>query len=50
LLWRGVSAVAIPLSCSGAVSVRPDHGGPEGAKPKAEVVVDILASIKERRA
>ena len=24
--------------------------GPQGAKPKAEVVADILASIKERRA
>ncbi len=35
---------------SGAVSVRLHHGGPQGAKPKAEVVADILASIKERRA
>ena len=35
---------------AGAVSVRLDHGGPQGAKPKAEVVADILASIKERRA
>ena len=34
----------------GAVSVRLHHGGPQGAKPKAEVVADILASIKERRA
>jgi len=25
------------------------HGGPQGAKSKAEVVADILASIKERR-
>jgi len=25
-------------------------GGPQGAKPKAEVVADILASIRERRA
>ena len=33
-----------------AVSVRLHHGGPQGAKPKAEVVADILASIKERRA
>ena len=35
---------------SGAVSVRLHHGGPQGAKPKAEVVADILAAIKERRA
>jgi threonyl-tRNA synthetase len=32
-----------------AVSVRLHHGGPQGAKPKGEVVVDILTSIKERR-
>ena len=35
---------------AGAVSVRHYHGGPQGAKPKAEVVADILAGIKERRA
>jgi threonyl-tRNA synthetase len=35
---------------AGNVSVRFHHGGPQGAKPKAEVVADILASIKERRA
>jgi threonyl-tRNA synthetase len=35
---------------AGAVSVRLHHGGPQGAKPKAEVVAEILASIKERRA
>jgi len=35
---------------AGAVSVRLHHGGPQGAKPKAEVVADILASIKKRRA
>jgi threonyl-tRNA synthetase len=35
---------------AGAVSVRLHHGGPQGAKPKAEVMADILASIKERRA
>jgi threonyl-tRNA synthetase len=35
---------------AGAVSVRLHHGGPQGAKPKAEIVADILASIKERRA
>ncbi|MDD5138745.1 MAG: threonine--tRNA ligase [Verrucomicrobiales bacterium] len=35
---------------AGAVSVRLHHGGPQGTKPKGEVVADILASIKERRA
>jgi threonyl-tRNA synthetase len=35
---------------AGQVSVRLHHGGPQGAKPKAEVVADILASIKELRA
>ena len=35
---------------AGAVSVRLHHGGPQGAKPKGEVVADILAGIKERRA
>ena len=35
---------------AGAVSVRLHHGGPQGAQPKAEVVADILAGIKERRA
>jgi threonyl-tRNA synthetase len=35
---------------SGNVSVRLHHGGPQGAKPKAEVITDILASIKERKA
>jgi threonyl-tRNA synthetase len=35
---------------AGAVSVRLHHGDPQGAKPKGEVVADILASIKERRA
>jgi threonyl-tRNA synthetase len=35
---------------AGAVSVRLHHGGPQGAKPKAEAVADILASIRERRA
>jgi len=35
---------------AGAVSVRLHHGGPQGAKPKAEVVADILAGIRERRA
>jgi threonyl-tRNA synthetase len=34
---------------SGNVSVRLHHGGPQGAKPKAEVVADILAAIKKRR-
>ena len=35
---------------AGAVSVRLHHGGPQGAKPKGEVIADILAIIKERRA
>ena len=35
---------------AGVVSVRLHHGGPQGAKPKGEVVADILAGIKERRA
>ncbi|HEY4415536.1 MAG TPA: threonine--tRNA ligase [Verrucomicrobiae bacterium] len=35
---------------AGNVSVRLHHVGPQGAKPKAEVVADILASIRERRA
>ena len=34
----------------GAVSVRLHHSGPQGAKPKGEVVADILAEIKERKA
>ena len=28
-----------------AVSVRLHHGGPQGAKPKAEVVADMLAGV-----
>ena len=35
---------------AGAVSVRLHHGGPQGAKPMAQVVADIVQSIKERRA
>lgn len=35
---------------AGAVSVRLHHGGPQGAKPKAEVVAEILAAIRDRRA
>jgi len=35
---------------AGNVSVRLHHGGPQGAKPKAEVVAEILADIKERKA
>jgi threonyl-tRNA synthetase len=35
---------------AGAVSVRLHHGGPQGAKPTAQVVAGILANIKERRA
>jgi threonyl-tRNA synthetase len=34
---------------AGAVSVRLHGKGPQGAKPKAEVVADILAAIRERR-
>src|SRR5216117_2821881 len=34
---------------AGAVSVRLHHGGPQGAKPKAEVIADILAAIRERK-
>ena len=35
---------------SGQVSVRLHSKGPQGAKPRAEAVADILAAIKERRA
>lgn len=35
---------------AGNVSVRLHHGGPQGAKPKAEVIAKILADIKERKA
>jgi threonyl-tRNA synthetase len=35
---------------AGNVSVRLHHGGPQGAKPKAEVIAQILADIKERKA
>ncbi len=35
---------------AGAVSLRVHGKGNLGAKPRAEVVADILASIKERRA
>ncbi len=35
---------------AGNVSVRRHHGGPQGAKPKGEVVADILAKIKDRKA
>jgi threonyl-tRNA synthetase len=34
---------------AGNVSVRLHHGGPQGSKPKAEVVAEILANIKERK-
>jgi len=30
--------------------VRLHHGGPQGAKPKAEVIAEILNSIKNRAA
>jgi threonyl-tRNA synthetase len=35
---------------AGAVRLVLHQGGPRGAKPKGEVVADILASVKERRA
>jgi len=35
---------------AGNVSVRLHHGGPQGAKPKAEVIAEILAAIPERMA
>ena len=35
---------------AGVVSVRLHHGGPQGAKPKGEVIANILAAIRERRA
>jgi threonyl-tRNA synthetase len=35
---------------AGNVSVRLHHGGPQGAKPKGEVIADILTKIQERRA
>jgi threonyl-tRNA synthetase len=35
---------------AGAVSVRLHGKGNVGAKPRAEVVADLLASIRERRA
>ena len=33
---------------AGAVSVRLHSRGPQGEKPKAEVVADVLAAIRER--
>jgi len=35
---------------AGAVSVRLHGKGNVGAKPRAEVIADLLASIRERRA
>jgi len=35
---------------AGTVSMRLHHRSPQGAKPKAEVIAEILADIKERRA
>jgi threonyl-tRNA synthetase len=35
---------------AGQVSVRLHTGGPQGAKPRNEVITDILAAIKERHA
>jgi threonyl-tRNA synthetase len=34
---------------AGNVSIRLHHGGPQGAKPKAQAIADILTAIKERR-
>ena len=34
---------------AGHVSVRLHHGGPQGAKPKAQVVAEILTAIRERK-
>ena len=34
---------------AGAVSVRLHGKGPQGAKPRAEVVAEIVSAIKERR-
>ena len=34
---------------AGAVSVRLHHGGPQGGKPKGEVVDSILTAIRQRR-
>jgi len=34
---------------AGTVSVHLHHGGPQGAKPKGEVVAEILAKIRERQ-
>jgi len=41
---------AIPHGGAGAVSVRLHGKGNLGAKPKGEVVAEILSAIKERRA
>ena len=35
---------------AGTVSVRLHQGGPQGAKPKAEVIAQILVDIRERKA
>jgi threonyl-tRNA synthetase len=35
---------------AGAVSVRLHGKGPQGAKPKANAVVEILQAIRERKA
>ena len=53
--WRIIvsgirDSVAFSMSLAGTVSVLLHHGGPQGAKSEAEVVADILAGIKERRA
>ncbi|HLP76580.1 MAG TPA: His/Gly/Thr/Pro-type tRNA ligase C-terminal domain-containing protein [Candidatus Paceibacterota bacterium] len=38
------------MEAGAVMSVHLHHRGPQGAKPKAEVVADILSAIKERRA
>ena len=44
-----ISAIVVRDLDAGVVSVRLHGKGPQGAKPKAEVVAEILAAIKERR-
>ena len=42
--------LVVPDLEAGNISVRIHAKGPQGAKPRAEVIADILAAIKERRA
>ena len=41
--------IGVPDMDAGQGSVRLHSKGPQGAKPKGEVVAEILANIKERR-